>query len=115
MGFTSTNALTTLLTTESLLFAVFALALGLSGTQLARTTLASAARNMAVSAAAVLTALASGAIVAWGDLFLRDWPARFGLWFPAATIAIGILAQPVFAWVVVINLRRRPRRDVTDG
>jgi hypothetical protein len=115
MSFTSANALTTLLATESLLFAVFAVTLGLGGSPPARTSLASSARNIAVWAAGVLTILASGAIVAWGDLFLDDWPARFGLWFPSTVVAVGALAQPIFAWVVVVNLYRRPRRDITDG
>lgn len=115
MGFTSANALTTLVTTESLLFAVFALTFSFGGSPAARVMLVSSARRIGVCAAAVLTILAGGAAVAWGDLFLSNWPSRFGQWFPVVAIAAGVLAQPLFAWMFIVNLYRRPKRDVTDG
>jgi hypothetical protein len=115
LAFTSANALTALLTTESLLFAVFALTLGLGANPSARVSLLSSARLLGACAAALLTVLAMGAAVAWGDLFLTDWPDRFGRWFPVVVIGVGVLAQPVFAWLLVANLHRGPKRDVTDG
>lgn len=115
LGFTSANALTTLLTTESLLFAVFALTLSLGTTPSARVALTSSGRRLGVCAATFLTFLAAGAAVAWGDLFLTAWPDRFAQWFPAVAIAAGVVAQPAFAWLFVVNLFRRPTRDVTDG
>lgn len=115
LGFTSANALTTLLTSESLLFAVFALTLSLGASTSAQVSLASAGRLIGIYAATLLTLLATGAAVAWGDVFLTDWPERFGQWFPAIVMAIGLAAQPVFAWLLVASLQRGPKRDATDG
>lgn len=114
MGFSSANALTTLLTTESLLFAVFALTLSFGSSPVARAVPTSAARQIATSAAAVLTFLGTGATVAWIDLFICPWPARFVQWFPAVAIAVGILAQPIFAWAFVVGLSRGPARGAVD-
>jgi len=115
MGFSSANALTTLLTTESLLFAVFALTLSFGSSSVARTVTTSAARQIAATAAGVLTFLGAGAAVAWVDLFVCPWPGRFAQWFPAVAIAVGILAQPVFAWSFVVGLSRGPTRGAVDG
>lgn len=111
---TSAGLLTTLLTTESLLFAVFALTLALPGSAAATVMLGPRARRIALGAAFILTALASGAIVAWVDVFCDPWPDRFARWYPAVTIALGAVAQPIFAWIVVRNLYRKPVRDFTD-
>ena len=112
MTFTSANAISTLLTTESLLFAVFALALSFPSSPLART--AVSGRQIVFWAAALVTLVASGAAVAWLNLFLAHWPARFGTWFPAVAIAGGIIAQPGFVWVFVIKLSHKPTPGRTD-
>src|SRR4051812_27130288 len=101
-AFGSKDALAVLLTTESLLFAVFGVtfSFGASG----RIAMADVARLMAVFAAMILPVLAAGAEVAWADLFLGDsWPDRFAGWFPALAIALGAAAQPLFAWAFAIN------------
>lgn len=113
MSFSSANALSTLLTTESLLFAVFALSLNIGSSPDARTMISGV--GAARCAAALLTVLATGALVAWGDVFLCHWPHRFGQWFPAAAMAGGIVAQPIFAWVFVAKVTRPPRRSAIDS
>lgn len=104
--FTSANAMNTLLTMESLLFAVFALSMSFGSSAAMRTMTARSARRLAIAAAATLTVLGAGAAVAWCDLFLRDWPDSFGRSFPVVAIAGGIVAQPVFAWMFVAKLAR---------
>jgi hypothetical protein len=102
-NFTGANALTTLLTTESLLFAVFALTL--SGPSSLGSTMSVAFwKRSAKVGASTLTFLATGAAVAWGHLFLCDWPSAFVDWFPVLAIAAGIIAQPLFAWAFVWHL-----------
>lgn len=105
VAFTDVTALTVLLTTESLLFAVFAVAFS-GPSPLARSMKVDVSRRGAVVAAATLTFLASGAAVTWCDLFLHDWPPRVADWFPIVAIATGILAQPTFAWAFVWSLNR---------
>jgi hypothetical protein len=111
MGFNDANAVSTLLTTESLLFAVFAVTLSFGASAAARAPRPRDARRLACAAAGVLTLFGSGAAVAWADLFLDDWPRRFADWFPVATLAIGIVAEPMFAWTFVAHIYRKPPRD----
>ena len=108
MSFGSDRSLTVLLTTESLLFAVFALTLSFGSSTLGRVSLAGVARVVAIAAAAVLTVLGGGAAIAWFDVFVNGrWPNEFAAWFPAAAIALGAVCQPIFAWVFAINLVRK--------
>jgi hypothetical protein len=111
LTFTEVNALTALLTTESLLFAAFGVAIGLGSSAAALTLQAPAARKLAVVSAVVLTFVGAGAMVAWTELFIVSaWPARFGEWFPVVAIAVGIVAQPTFAGVFAWRLYQLPAR-----
>jgi len=105
--FTPSNALTTLLTVESLLFAGVAAATSLSST----TTLAVSpqwiARALALGVTVVLTTVAIGAAFAWSRLFLGSWPSRLDEQLPVICLAVGIAAQPIVAWTVVRLLYRR--------
>jgi hypothetical protein len=70
--------------------------------------LARTARKVATAAAGVLTVMGTGAAAAWVNLFLvGDWPAGFLDWFPAVAILVGIVAQPIFAWVFVVKMWRK--------
>ena len=69
MRFTDLNALTMLLTTESLLFAVFAFTFAGPSPAAATMKIAFARRGARV-AACTLTFLGLGAAVAWANLFL---------------------------------------------
>lgn len=107
MHFNPTQALTVLLTTESLLFAVFALTLGFGGSSLPGTVVVGVARTIATAAALVLTTLGIGAATAWVDLFICSESLHgFAQWCPAVAIGVGVLSQPIFAWVFVVYLWR---------
>jgi hypothetical protein len=104
MIFTNSDAVTTLLTAESLLLAVFALAFrGPSPAGGSMSVVFS--RRAATAVAATLTVLAAGAAVAWGHLFFDKAPAGAG-WFPLLAIGVAIVAEPTFAWAFRWSLRR---------
>lgn len=105
--FTPSNALTTLLTVESLLFAGIASATALSSTTTLPISPHAAARALVLGLSAVLTCVAVGAAFAWSRLFLDDWPQRIDDQVPALCLAVGIIAQPIVAWIVAYLLHRR--------
>lgn len=102
---TSTQALTTLLTTESLLFAVFSVALAFGSSGLTSVVSAGFARSMVKAVAVVLTVLGIGACTAWIEVFVGACTHGFTEWAPAFGIAVGVAAQPVFAWILVCKVR----------
>ena len=102
--FTSVNALTALLSTESLLFTALNIALALSAPTGKR--LRMKPRTFAIAAAGLLAIIASGALMAWFDTFLRNWPTGWYGVFPAICIAIGIVAQPPIAYLVARDVGR---------
>lgn len=105
--FAPDQSLTVLLTMESLLFAVFAFTLTFGTSSLMRVARADVARKVAFSAACVLSVIGAGAAAAWVDLFIfGTWPHGFVAWFPVMAIAVGLVAQPIFAWVFVASLVR---------
>jgi hypothetical protein len=105
-AFTLNDALSTLLTTESLLFAAFNLAVNLSDSS-------SRVRGWLIpggvlvgAAVTSLAVVAFGAGIAWNGLFLRnglsdDWSQRFIAL--ALIAAIGI--QPLLAFFLAMGLR----------
>jgi hypothetical protein len=110
--FTPGNALATLLTVESLLFAALLGAVALSSAPAFAVSPQAAARTLAVGVAGVLTGVAAGAGFAWARIFVVGaWPSRVDELVPAMCIALGIVAQPVIAWTVVRLLHRRGTRD----
>lgn len=109
--FTPSNALTTLLVVESLLFAGFATSLSLTSMATLAISPQRAARGLALGVCGVVTIVAVGAASAWARIFLETWPPRIDDQIPAICIAIGILAQPIVAWIVVRLLYRRSPHD----
>jgi hypothetical protein len=106
-AFTTSNALTTLLTVESLLFAGLAAATSLSSSSGLAVSPQSAARVLALGVALVLTAVAVGAGCAWARLFAHAWPSRLDEQIPLVCLLLGITAQPVVAWTAVRLIYRR--------
>jgi len=107
------KSLTTLLSTEGLLFAVFALTLSFGNSSLILGVSADLGRKLAAAIAAVLTVLGIGAVTAWTELFVcSTWPSGFGEWFPVLAIVVAAVAQPMFAWVFVVRVRKKPSDDI---
>ena len=104
--FTPSNALSTLLVVESLLFAGIAMATSLVSAQALAVSPQAAARALVLGLCGVLTLVAVGAGFAWGRIFLTIWPQRIDEQVPAICVAVGIAAQPIVAWFVVRLLYR---------
>jgi hypothetical protein len=102
--FDPTDALTSLLTVESLLFAVFSITLTFGSSGLTKNVTGGTMRRLARATAAVLTVLSIGAGTSWVTLFVGSSTHGFAQWSPAVALAIGVIAQPVFAWIFVANL-----------
>ena len=105
-GFTEVNALATLLTTEGLLFAALGLAANLSSVgdrRLRR--LPVPGKVLGGAAIVVLAVVALGAVVAWGRIFLCDFPGSVDGAIIAAALLIAIVAQPVLATLLGLGLR----------
>ena len=113
-GFTSSNALTTLLTVKSLLFSGLAVALTLVAASNLALRARREARLLAAGAATLHSLIAVGAASAWVSLFLGYWPDRLADQIPIACLAAGIVAQPLIGWIVCWLLLRRPPVDPTD-
>jgi hypothetical protein len=107
--FVASDALTTCLTVESLLFAGLGGALAIAvSTGLPRPGLPTA-RLIAWSVFVLLSVVGSGACVAWIDLFLATDQVRGASeWIPRSCILIGALGQPVVAFLVARSMT--PRR-----
>ncbi len=104
--FSSENALTTLLTVESLLFATFGIAIGLSSASQAPQSLLPLSRQLATAGAIVLTLLAVTAGIEWWHTFIARDDVNSAIVAEAAGTAFGILAPPCFAWLIACTLKR---------
>lgn len=102
----SGDSLTLILTVESLLFAVFAAAIGLSSVTSTPRRLLPEAKSLSVWAALVLTFLSASALVAWWYVFVDDGSWSVSALAGAAGLAVGIVALPAFAWSIARALRR---------
>jgi hypothetical protein len=106
-AFTKASLLSTLLTTEGLLFAALSVSISLSGASLfgSRTVVPPAA--LACTAAAVLVAVATAAVLAWTDLFLgAHWPGGWNARLEAAALLFAIVGQPVIALFLAVGVWR---------
>jgi hypothetical protein len=101
------NALSTLLTVESLLFAGMAASASLGATASYAVSPRAAAAKLALAVTCVLTTIAIGACFAWARVFLVAWPSRIDEQVPAICLRIGIVAQPFVAWTIVRLSYRR--------
>lgn len=107
-GFTATNALTTLLTTESLLFAALGLAANLSsvgGPRIRK--LPVSGEVLGGAAVLVLSLVAVGAVTAWSKIFLREFTNEWDDIVIAAALLLAIVAQPLLAVLLGLGLRTR--------
>lgn len=106
-NFGASDALSTLLTVESFLFASLSLGTSLAGgTPYGRVHLVPP-RVLGAIATAILVLLAVGALGSWFDLFTGSgWPSDTAgvLW--AISLLIGIVTQPCIAVVIAVGLWR---------
>lgn len=108
-GFTAAQSLTTLLTTESLLFAAFNAGVVLTapaagGRQITPTN----AYRLAKACVLALAAVAVAAGFAWWQVFGDAWPDSHLRALEAIGIAVGITVQPIIGGIIVRS--SRPRR-----
>src|SRR5256885_6415692 len=97
-GFSAAQALTLLVTMESLLFAGLNVGLALAipvagGRNISR----AGAHRLAAFALGALTIVAAGAILAWWQVFADAWPGSALRVIEAVAVLIGIAAQPVLS------------------
>jgi hypothetical protein len=103
--FTPPNALAALLTAESLLFAATTVGVALSSGGAFGVNRMIPPRAMAFASTTLLTFVAFGAATAWWDIYSDSWPDTFTGLAQAACILIAIVAQPLFAAAIALNLR----------
>ena len=103
-SFGPAEALTILLTVEGLLLAALSISSALAGETKSGRQLVSSAFRFGLLTAMVISAVALGAASAWSQLFegrLSDGWA----FLPSLALAIGIVAQPLFALWIALSLR----------
>lgn len=102
--FTAAQALTTLLTVESLLFAAFNAGFALTASVAGgRNITKQGAYVLAWCVVAALCVIAAAAGAAWWQVFGDTAKPHSALrWFEAAGIAVGILVQPGVAWRIAL-------------
>jgi hypothetical protein len=101
------DLLIALLTTEGLLFAALAIAVGITGgsTFGPKTSLSPTA--LAFVSSAVLFAVGGAAVLAWTQLFGgAQWPAACTDRLEAIALLVAIVAQPVISLAVAIGIWR---------
>jgi len=101
------DALVALLTLETLAFAALAVAVSFSIPTNRVPDLVVKLPTFGFLAAGFVTLVAFGACVAWMGLFHQDWPHGFYNGVITVVLAVAILAQPVFAWIVAFGLRTK--------
>jgi hypothetical protein len=108
-GFTAAQSLTTLLTTESLLFAAFNAGVVLATpTASGRRITPTQAFLLAKGCVAVLAAVAIAGALAWWQVFGDGWPDSALRGIEGVGIAVGIVSQPIVGGIVAWS--HRPQR-----
>ena len=102
---TDATAFATLLTVESLLFATLGLANALVGES--RRDFMVSPQRLGAWVAALLSAVALCAVLMWTSVFGENWPCDARGAIVALVLLGAILAQPVFAVMVALALRRK--------
>ncbi len=100
------EALATLLTVESLLFATFGIAIGLSAATQVRRSLVPLAKRLAFVGAIVLTLIAITAGLEWWQSFITGDHLSVEIVALAIGSAAGLVAPPGFAWLIARALAR---------
>jgi hypothetical protein len=103
-GLSHTQALTTLLTVESLIFAALGIGIAVTAAVPGGRSPYLVKGKLARRIALTLTAVAVGAGTAWWQVFMRPvHPHGFPAWSQAVGVAIAVVAQPYFAWRLALG------------
>jgi hypothetical protein len=108
-GLAPVDALTTLLTTESLLLVVVGFAITFAAPGQNRVpNLPISAKCLATIAVFVLAAVGAGAGIAWSELFLPKFPSDPSNQVIACSLLLAIAAEPILAALLALGMRAKP-------
>jgi hypothetical protein len=99
------DALTLLLTVESLLIAALAVAISLTGPKPAGGKPFVVKGGLVLLIAFAITIVAAGAAAAWFALYVDVGPSGVEQWVEAVSLAVGIVAGAAFAWGLWIGAK----------
>lgn len=97
------DALTLLLTVEGLLFATLAVVAGLAAIRTQKRTGLLAPRVLGGLVTAVIALLALAAVIAWGQIYLNNFPSDFLSRTIAVILLVAIVVQPFLAILLTIS------------
>lgn len=101
------DALTILLTVETLLFAAFGIAVSLAGESVFGQSRFFTSGVFALIVFSLVVCVSFGSVVAWYHVFVQGAPQLRGAWgIEAITLLIGIVAQPVITALIGIFQKR---------
>lgn len=105
--FSATQALTVLITIESLMFAALNAGVVMS-TPVAggRNITRSGAFKLALGAVGALTLVAASALLAWWQVFVDEFPDSGLRFVQGLGIALGIVVQPIVSFIVALGVRQ---------
>jgi hypothetical protein len=105
-AFSSKDALGALVTAESFLFGILNVAIGLTASSTFGQSIRLAPRALAHWATLLVTLMATGAALAWVDLFVvGDFPDGLAI-VPVVILAVAIVVQPTFALILARHVGR---------
>lgn len=99
------EALTILLTAESLIFAVLSAAIAFAQPGRRVSALPTSAFTLGLAAVTLLSIVALGALLAWVGVYGNHWPCSLRQDLIALTVATAIVGQPIFAGVIAKGLK----------
>jgi hypothetical protein len=103
-GLSHTQALTTSLTVESLIFAALGIGVAVTTAVAGGRSPYLAQGKLARHIALALTTVAVAAGTAWWQVFMRPkYPQGFAAWSQAVGVAVAVVAQPYFAWRLALG------------
>ncbi len=105
--FTDANALSALLTVESLLFATLGVAVSFSQPGQRVPNLPVKPQTLGLLACGFLSVVAFGAFMAWWNIFTNPWPCGFRSMVISCAIGIAIVGQPIFAWAFARGMQAK--------
>jgi hypothetical protein len=101
------EALTVLLTAESLILVVLSAAIAFSQPGRRVSALPLSAFHLGLGAVGLLTIVAAGGLLAWIGVYANHWPCSMRQDFIAVAIMAAIVGQPVFAAVIAKGLKAK--------